>query len=128
MKILVGTPKKVFNVIFDRFTANNPIDSDELKTIFKSETQLEEDLLYLENLGLIETDYQWKFILTTEGRIYNKELFWYWFEKVIISIIFPLIVAFITALITTLLALPSEDSSQQTQALVLSILSKIKIL
>ena len=105
MKILVGTPKKVFNIIFDRFNSNNPIDSDELKTIFTNEAQLEEDLFYLRNLDLIDTDYQWKYILTTKGRVYKKELFLYWFEKVRTSIIFPLIVAFITALITTLLTL-----------------------
>lgn len=115
MIILVGTPKKVFKVIYKRYSTNNCIDSDELRSIFTNEIQLDEDLAYLKKLDLIDVDHHWKYQLTTNGRIYYKELCFYWFEKITTSLIFPLIIAFFTALITTILTLLSQNSSLQTQ-------------
>lgn len=119
MIILVGTPKEVFNTIYKRYNSNNLIDSEELESIFPNRVQLEEDLIFLKELDLIYNDYSWKYHLTTKGRIYYKDLFFYWFEKLTTSFIFPLIVAFLTALITALLTLLLQNSPQQIPAIVL---------
>lgn len=97
---LVGNPRKIFKIIYKRYNHNNLINSDEIRTIFPNTEELEEDLTYLHALGLIDHDYDWNYNLTAKGRIYFKIETITSFEIVIKSILCPIIVAFITTLIT----------------------------
>ena len=100
LNILTGNPKKIFKIIYKRYKSNNPINADEISTLFSNQVELEEDLTYLHTLNLIDHDYTWKYFLTPKGRIYYKELFIHLFLAITKSIVFPIIVAFITTLIT----------------------------
>lgn len=97
---LVGNPKKVFKKIYKRYNSNNLINSDELLKLFSNETQLEQDLTYLHDLGLIEVDNNYFYHLTSLGRQYFKLKTSDSFETVIKSIFCPIIVSIITTLIT----------------------------
>lgn len=97
---LSGTPRKLFKLIYKRYNDNNVISTDELKKLFPNQIELEEDLSYLFNLGLIDHDYNWHFILTAKGRIYFKLKTKNSIEILLKSIFCPIIVSFITALIT----------------------------
>ena len=100
MKILTGNPKKIFKIIYKRYKSNNPINSDEISVLFPNETELEEDLTYLHILDLIDHDYYWNYFLTPKGRIYYKDIFIHFFIAITKSFFAPIIVAFITTLIT----------------------------
>lgn len=100
MVILLGTPKKIFKIIYNRYNSNNPINSDELISLFSNTQELEEDLKYLKSLELIDYDYNWNYLLTARGRIYYKLKLSYYLDIVTKSIFCPIIVAFITTLIT----------------------------
>lgn len=100
MVILVGTPKKIFKIIYNRYNSNNLINSDELQCLFPNEQELRDDLAYLKNLDLIDYDYNWNYLLTSKGRIYFKLKLQYYFDTAVNSIFCPIIVAFITTLIT----------------------------
>ena len=97
---LVGNPRKIFKLIYSRYNTNNFINFDEFQSIFTNSQELEADLAYLKSLELIDYDYHWNCLLTAKGRIYFKLEFLYYFEIVTKSIICPIIVAFITTLIT----------------------------
>lgn len=105
MNNLTGNPRKLFKIIYKRYNKNNLINSDELSNLFPNTQELEEDLTYLHTLDLIDHDYDWNYLLTAKGRIYFKTRRIFWFEKIITSIFFPLVVAFVTALITSLITL-----------------------
>lgn len=100
MTILTGNPKKVFKIIYKRYKSNFLINSDEIRTFFSNENELEEDLTYLHKLDLIDHDYHWNYVLTSTGRIYFKNIFLEFFFAITKSIFCPIIVAFITTLIT----------------------------
>lgn len=100
MNNLTGTPRKIFKLIYKRYNSNNLIDSDEIRNIYPNTQELEDDLTYLRNLGLIDHDYHWRYYLTSKGRTYFKQETENSFEVIIKSIICPIIVAFITTLIT----------------------------
>lgn len=57
MQILTGNPKKIFKLIYKRYKSNNLINSDEIRTLFSNDVELEEDLTYLQILELIDHDY-----------------------------------------------------------------------
>lgn len=100
MQILTGNPKKIFKLIYKRYKSNNLINSDEIRTLFSNDVELEEDLTYLQILELIDHDYDWNYVLTAKGRIYFKNIFLYFFFAITKSFFCPIIIAFITTLIT----------------------------
>ncbi len=100
MNILTGNPKKIFKLIYKRYRSNNLINSDEIRTLFSNDIELEEDLTYLHKLELVDHDYEWNYVLTSKGRIYFKNILWEVFFAVTKSIFCPIIVAFATTLIT----------------------------
>ena len=100
MNKLVGTPRKLFKIIFNRYNDNNFINSDELQSLFPNTQELNEDLMYLKSLELIDYDYSWNYLLTSKGRIYFKLELLYYFETITKSILCPIIVALFTTLIT----------------------------
>ena len=100
MVILLGTPKKIFKIIYNRYNSKNPINSDELTSLFSNTQELEDDLNYLKSLELIDYDYNWNYLLTAKGRIYYKLKLSYYLDIATKSIFCPIIVALITTLIT----------------------------
>lgn len=100
MTVLTGTPRKIFKVIFKKYKVNSAISFNTLIKIFPNQIELEDDLKYLETLNLIEHDYHWQYHLTSEGRIYFRAETMHSFETIMKSIICPVIVAFLTTLIT----------------------------
>ena len=100
MNILTGNPRKIFKLIYKRYNSNNLINSDEIKILYPNIQELESDLCYLYSLGLIETDYQWNYLLTSKGRTYFKNIFLEIFLTLTKSFFCPIIVAFVTTLIT----------------------------
>lgn len=100
MVILVGSPKKLFKLIYNRYNSKNPINSDELEVLFSNRQDLESDLNYLKSLELINSDYNWNYLLTAKGRIYFKLKLQYYFDTAVKSIFCPIVVAFVTTLIT----------------------------
>ena len=102
---LVGTTRKIFKSIYKSDNNNSLIDIDILSQTFSDLNQLEQDLRYLRDVSLIDTDYNYNYHLTTQGRNYYKLERLTIISECVRSFIFPLIVAFFTALITTLLTL-----------------------
>lgn len=100
MKILTGKPKEIFNLIYKRYNSDNLINSDEIRNLFHNINELEEDLSFLHSLDLIDHDYHWNYVLTSKGRTYYKDLFLQYFFATTKSIFCPIIVAFVTTLIT----------------------------
>ena len=100
MEILTGTPRKIFKLIFKRYKHNNLINSDEIINLFPNTRELEEDLNYLHSLGLIDHDSKWNYLLTATGRVYFRAETIKNIEIVMKSTIFPIIVSYITTLIT----------------------------
>ena len=100
---LIGTPRKVFKVIYKNYNNNCLINHDELKKLFTNINELEEDLTYLINLGLIYSDNYWYYHSTPTGRMYFKNETSNSLEIIIKSIFCPIIVSFLTTLITLLL-------------------------
>lgn len=100
MVILVGSPKKLFKLIYNRYNSKNLINSDELQAVFPDTQELNEDLTYLKNLELIDCDYNWNYLLTSKGRIYFRLELQYYFDTAVKSIFCPIVVAFVTTLIT----------------------------
>lgn len=100
---LTGTPRKIFKLIFKRYNSNNLINSDEIRTLYPNEQELEDDLQYLHDLGLIDHDYSWNYLLTSKGRLYFKHETINSVEIVLKSIFCPIVVSFITTTITLLL-------------------------
>jgi len=97
---LSGTPRKLFKLIYDRYNSNNPISSDELRELFSNTEELEQDLQYLYDLGLIDHDYNWHYVLMAKGRIYYVLETKNSVEIILKSILCPIVVSAITTLLT----------------------------
>ena len=105
MEKLVGNQRKILKLIYKKtkhsknFNDYPKIDIDVVLDKLSNNIVIYDDLQHLEHLGYIQTS-STCVALTAQGRSYFKLRHFFWIELCIKSVFCPILVAFITTLIT----------------------------